>query len=158
MGCKHSALYDFQNKMCSKGGGGFFISYSSYFLEFRYDGYTSISQLWPWGERCMLRRVGQQDSGAWLPNNVVTLLTNPDPPTFGIPLHECDSHEKVFHRTSSTWRVNDQDTQLLHFNFYHPNFHWGHDSHGLLPTNGSVLWRDMGVPVSHPTMALMNVP
>lgn len=71
----------------------------------------------------MLRRVGQQDSGAWLSNNVVTLLTNPDPPTFGTPLCECDSHEKVFHRTPSTWRVNDQDTQLLHFDFYHPNFH-----------------------------------
>lgn len=50
-------------------------------------------------------------------------LTSPDPPTSGIPLCDRNSHENVFHRPPSTWRVNDQKTQLLHFDFYHPSFH-----------------------------------
>lgn len=72
-----------------------------------------------------------------------------DLPTFGIPLCEYDNHENVPQRLPSTQRVTDQESQLLHFDIHHPTLHQGHASHGVLPTNGSVLCRGMGVLVNH---------
>lgn len=134
--------------MSSKGRGCPLLHPVLNFLEFRYDGYTSGSHLWLWGESCIWGGWGSktQELGSLI--RLRHCFTSSDPPTFGILLYEHDIPENAFHRSPSTWGWLTK--RQLCLDFYHLGFYWGHDSHGLLPTNGLVLWKDMGGPVNQP--------